>query len=129
MGLHLLVIGVLVAFILLGRWQLGVFTDSGHPRAADDPAPVALTDLSKPGERVTTDEIGRQVTATGTCDSTAQLLVADPRPDVAAPGGRASAGAGFWLLTPLSLADGSIMPVVRGWVASARRPGGRRPGG
>ncbi|WP_066372862.1 SURF1 family protein [Herbidospora mongoliensis] len=121
-GLHLLVIGVLVAFILLGRWQLGVFTDSGHPRAAADPAPVALTDLSAPGERVTTDEIGRQVTATGTYDSSAQLLVADREPDVAAPGGRASSGAGFWLLTPLNLADGSTMPVVRGWVASPDDP-------
>ncbi|WP_061299449.1 SURF1 family protein [Herbidospora cretacea] len=128
-GLHLLVIGVLVAFFLLGRWQLGVFTDSGHPQATDDPAPVALTELSRPGERVTTDEVGRQVTATGTYDATAQLLVADRRPDVDAPGGRASAGAGFWLLTPLTLADGSIMPVVRGWVASPGDPAVDVPAG
>lgn len=128
-GLHLLVIGVLVAFVLLGRWQLGVFTDSGQPRAAADPAPVALTELSEPGERVTADEVGRRVTATGTYDAGAQLLVADREPDVAAPGGRASAGQGFWLLTPLTLTDGSTMPVVRGWVASPDDPAAAVPAG
>ncbi|WP_169952137.1 SURF1 family protein [Microbispora sp. H11081] len=117
--LHLLVIGVLVSFTFLGRWQLGVFEASGAPRRAPDPAPVSVTELAQVGRHLTGAAISRQVTATGTYDAANQLLVADRVADVAAPGGRAAKGSGFWLLTPLRLADGTTIPVVRGWVATA----------
>ncbi|MFC6087037.1 SURF1 family protein [Sphaerisporangium aureirubrum] len=120
-GLHLVTIGVLIAFTLLGRWQLGVFEDSGRPRTTQDPAPVALTSLTGPGPGTPVAALGRRVTVTGTFDAADQLLVAERVPSVETGGGT-SPDAGFWLLTPMRLADGSVIPVVRGWVASATDP-------
>ncbi|WP_169982978.1 SURF1 family protein [Microbispora sp. H10836] len=128
-ALHLLVIGVLVSFTFLGRWQLGVFEASGAPRRAPDPAPVAVTELTQVGRHVSGAAISRKVTATGTFDAANQLLVADRVADVDAPGGRAARGGGFWLLTPLRLADGTVVPVVRGWVATAADPAAAVPEG
>jgi cytochrome oxidase assembly protein ShyY1 len=121
-GLHLLTIGVLISFTLLGRWQLGVFEDSGRPRAAADPAPVAVTGLTRPGRTMTVDAVSRRVTAQGTYDAARQLLVADRTADSSVPGGRASKNEGLWVLTALVLPDSTAIPVVRGWVASAGDP-------
>ncbi|MEO3813746.1 SURF1 family protein [Sphaerisporangium sp. B11E5] len=127
-GLHLVTIGVLVAFMFLGRWQLGVWEDSGRPRAATDPAPVALTALTGSGSGMQASSIGRRVTVTGTFEAAGQLLVAERVPDVEVGGGT-SPDAGFWLLTPMRLADGSVIPVVRGWVPSAADPAAAVPSG
>lgn len=129
LGLHLLVIGVLVSFILLGRWQLGVFEESGKPHASVDPAPVAVETLSRVGAQIEGPAVGRQVTASGSYDAAKQLLVADRRPDVAAPGGNVSRGEGYWVLTPLVLPDDTMVPVVRGWVPKADDPAIAVPAG
>ncbi|MGW0478093.1 SURF1 family protein [Nonomuraea sp. NPDC003214] len=129
MGLHLLTIAVVTAFILLGRWQLGVFQDSGKPQATTDPAPVSVTTLSDVGGHMLTAAVGRRVTAEGVYDADRQLLVADRPPHVDAPGGNVSRGEGYWVLTPLRLDDGTLMPVVRGWVAQAGDPGTAVPAG
>jgi cytochrome oxidase assembly protein ShyY1 len=121
-GLHLLTIGVVIAFILLGRWQLGVFQDSGKPHAAVDPTPVGVSTLAQVGAQLTAEAVGRRVTAEGTYEAGRQLLVADREPDVDAPGGNASHDQGFWVLTPLRLDDGTMVPVVRGWAAKADDP-------
>ncbi|MEV0967524.1 SURF1 family protein [Microtetraspora glauca] len=121
-ALHLLAVGVLVSFFFLGRWQLGEFEESGMPKAAADPAPVAVTDLAALGGHTESDVAGRQVTAQGTFDAQGQLLVADREADVSAPGGRVASGRGFWILTPMRLTDGTIIPIVRGWVPSASDP-------
>ncbi|MEV4376093.1 SURF1 family protein [Streptosporangium sp. NPDC049644] len=107
--LHLLAIGALVVCGLLGRWQLGVFEESGGPRALVDPAPVAVATLTAPGEHITADEAGRRVIAEGTFDASKQLLVAERE-------------GGLWLLTAFDLGDGTYVPVVRGWVATAQDP-------
>lgn len=122
MGLHLLTIGVLVAFILLGRWQLGVFQDSGKPRVSSDPAPVAVSTVAKVGSQLDGEVVGRRVTAEGVYEAGSQLMVADRPADVDAPGGNVSRDQGFWVLTPLKLDDGTLMPVIRGWVAKADDP-------
>jgi cytochrome oxidase assembly protein ShyY1 len=122
MGLHLLTIGVLIAFILLGRWQLGVFQDSGKPQAAADPGPVTVATLAPVGAQMSGEGVGRRVTAEGVYEADRQLLVADRRADVDAPGGKASQDDGYWVLTPLRLDDGTLMPVVRGWVATSDDP-------
>lgn len=108
-ALHLATIAVLIAFMFMGRWQLGAFEESGRPRAAADPAPVAVQTLTEPGKHITTDKAGRRVTATGTFDAGKQLLVVG-RDD------------GFWLLAPLDLGDGTAVPIVRGWVATPSDP-------
>ncbi|GAB2917725.1 SURF1 family protein [Nonomuraea fastidiosa] len=122
LGLHLLTIGVLVAFILLGRWQLGVFQDSGKPRATADPAAVPVATLAQVGGQMNGEYVGRRVTAEGVYEAARQLLVADRRADVDAPGGNVSRDHGYWVLTPLRLDDGTLMPVVRGWTAKADDP-------
>ncbi|MFD0665938.1 SURF1 family protein [Thermocatellispora tengchongensis] len=108
-ALHLLLVVVLVSFGLLGRWQLGVFEDSGRPRVAADPAPVAVSTLTQAGRHMTTDAVSRRVTAEGTYDLGRQLLVA----------GR---DGGFWVLAPLDLGDGTAIPVVRGRITDAADP-------
>lgn len=122
LGLHLLTIGVLIAFILLGRWQLGVFQDSGKPHAATDPAPVTVATLAGVGTQMDGEAVGRRVTAQGVYEAGRQLLVADRKPDVDAPGGNVSRDEGYWVLTPLRLDDGTLMPVVRGWTAKPDDP-------
>ncbi|TDE42408.1 SURF1 family protein [Nonomuraea mesophila] len=120
--MHALTVGVLIAFILLGRWQLGVFHDSGRPRASTDPAPVAVTALAQVSSQLGGEAVSRRVTAEGVYDADRQLLVADRRPDVDAPGGNVSRDQGYWVLTPLRLDDGTLMPVVRGWVKTSGDP-------
>jgi cytochrome oxidase assembly protein ShyY1 len=115
-GLHLVVIAAVVAFVFLGRWQLGVFEDSGRPQAAQDPAPVAVEQLIKPGAGFESVP-RRQASASGTYDERLQLLVVDRKPDADAVGGKAARDQGFWVLTPLRLDDGTLVPVVRAWVA------------
>ncbi|GAA3574033.1 SURF1 family protein [Nonomuraea rosea] len=122
MGLHLLTLGVLVAFILLGRWQLGVFQDSGKPHTSVDPGPVAVATLAPVGAQMNGEVVSRRVTAEGSYDAGRQLLVADRRADVDAPGGNVSRDHGYWVLTPLRLDDGTLMPVVRGWTAKPDDP-------
>jgi cytochrome oxidase assembly protein ShyY1 len=128
-GLHLLTIGVIVAFILLGRWQLGIFQDSGRPHAAADPAPVAVDTLAGVGSGLDHAAVARRVDAEGVYVAERQLLVADRKPTVEAPGGNVARDDGFWVLTPLRLADGSLMPVVRGWVETADDPAVAVPAG
>ncbi|MEU8271442.1 SURF1 family protein [Sphaerisporangium sp. NPDC049002] len=127
-GLHLVTIGVLISFTFLGRWQLGVFEESGRPHAVVDPAPIALSTLVEAGRRVPAPAISRRVTAQGTFEASRQLLVAEREPTVESGGGVSKDG-GYWLLTPLKLADGTLVPVVRGWVASPSDPATAVPGG
>ncbi|GAA3125158.1 SURF1 family protein [Planomonospora alba] len=116
MVLHLLAVGALVVCGLLGRWQLGVFEDSGRPRSAQDPAPVAVSTLTLPGKHLTSDLVGRKVTAEGSYDASRQLLVA----------GRDE---GLWILTALDLGDGTAIPVVRGAVSAPGEPATAVPEG
>ncbi|MDH2427948.1 SURF1 family protein [Sphaerisporangium sp. TRM90804] len=120
-GLHLVTIGVLISFTVLGRWQLGVFEESARPHAKLDPAPVAMSTLLRPGGRLTAETIGRRVTVQGTFDASRQLLVAERLPNVETGGG-AVPDSGFWLLTPLRLPEGGTAAVVRGWVRTADDP-------
>ncbi|WP_449061056.1 SURF1 family protein [Planomonospora algeriensis] len=60
--------------------------------------------------------IGRQVMAEGTFDASRQLLVAQR-------------DEGLWVLTPLDLGDGTVIPVVRGRVPAAGDPATAVPQG
>ena len=63
-----------------------------------------------PQTTFTGDLVGRKVAVTGTYDADGQLLVT----------GRAHDGTtGLLVLTPLTTSDGAVLPVVRGWVATA----------
>jgi cytochrome oxidase assembly protein ShyY1 len=103
---HAALVVVLVAFTLLGLWQLNHFEHHARSRA-DRPA-AAIDDVTKPGGRLTDDDVARRVTAQGTYDGTRTRLV---------PGREHNNRVGFLVVTPLRTASG-ILPVVRGWVAS-----------
>lgn len=117
---HLLLVVVLVSFSWLGRWQLLSFEHRDTP-ARQDRARVALDRLSAPGGRLDRDDVGRRVQTTGRYDVDGTRLVPDRRE----PGGERD---GFLAVTPLRTSTG-VLPVVRGWVATARSPAARPPGG
>ena len=94
--LHLLLIGVLVSFTLLGRWQLGVFEESGRPQAAADPAPVDVTTLTSVGTGFRVEALRRQVTASGTLRR--RPAAARRRPHRGRGTARRARVAGAWVL-------------------------------
>ena len=109
---HLLAIAALAANILLGLWQLHVWQDHRADTAASVTAlsPVPLDSVLGPDAAYPDAGLGRPVVVTGTWDPGQSVLVS----------GRVRAGrSGFWVVTPVTTASGSEIPVVRGWVAEA----------
>jgi cytochrome oxidase assembly protein ShyY1 len=103
---HAALVVVLVAFTLLGFWQLDHFEH--HARSRADRPVVAIDDVTRPGGRLADDDVARRITARGTYDGSRTRLV---------PGREHDNRAGFLVVTPLRTTSG-ILPVVRGWVAS-----------
>jgi len=106
LGLTVLALVAVVAFVLLGRWQwTRTYRLVGyHPAAGAS----RLDGSSHPGQLLDPSAAGVEVTAVGRFDATHQYLVA----------GRQVAGHPVdWVLTPLRLGDGTTLAVVRGWVA------------
>ena len=117
LGLLGLVLVVGFAFVLLGRWQLGVAESEAHRDAVDQArarAPVALTSVLRPHERFRGDLSSRPVTATGHYTE-GQLLVPDRRLD-----GRS----GSWVVTPFVVDEsGGTIAVLRGFVTDPSEAG------
>lgn len=113
---HLFVVLACIFCVFMGSWQLSRFesrvethrTAEKDTKAAAAARPVALAKLLPNAKsQVTTVSSGRAVTVTGRYDTARQLLVPDRTLD-----GRT----GFYVLTPLRVADGTALPVVRGWL-------------
>jgi cytochrome oxidase assembly protein ShyY1 len=120
LGLHALTVLLVIIMAWLGWWQLGRAQAPARLPAQTDSAPAPLDDLTSPRRSLPGDAVGRVATASGAYDGGRQLLVA----------GREQAGRpGFWLLTPLRLADGTALAVVRGWVSSPADPAATVPSG
>jgi len=116
--------------VFMGSWQLSRFevrvdqhrdARQGERKTAAA-APVPLSRVL-PGTRATVqgDDSGRIVSATGRYDAGHQLLI---------PHRTLDRHDGFYVLTPLRLADGAALPVVRGWLpgdASAAERAGAVP--
>jgi surfeit locus 1 family protein len=109
---HLLAIAALTANILLGLWQYHVWQDHRAENAASVTtlAPVPLDTILGPDSAYPDAGLGRPVVVAGTWDPGQSVLIS----------GRVRAGrTGFWVVTPVTTASGSEIPVVRGWVAQA----------
>ncbi|GAA3132676.1 SURF1 family protein [Planomonospora alba] len=110
-ALHIVVLLVIPAFALLGRWQFGRFEErsSSSDRIAANLAadPVPLTELTSVGGTVREQDKHRRVTVSGTFDAAHQLLVRRRTQNRAV---------GFYVLTPLVTGDGPAVLVNRGWV-------------
>lgn len=113
-NLALLAVAVLivVAFIQLGRWQLGVAEDKALQESlerARTQQPVAVETVLQPHTDFPNDLSTRPVSATGVFGGD-QVVVANRRLD-----GRP----GFWVVAPLRVdATGATLPVLRGFVTS-----------
>ena len=104
-------LGLAAATVVLGVWQLDVYTSQGSRISAERAAapPLALRDVAAPGTAVT-NGFGRSVSFSGRYDPALQLLVP------------AESGSGYRVLSGLRQADGSVVPVVRGVVAVEQQP-------
>ncbi len=105
-----------IAFVQLGRWQLGVAHDKARAEAIEaagkEPV-VVLSTLLTPHTEFPPAAGGRLVTATGSYDE-GQVLI---------PARLLDGKDGFWVLTPLRLGgSGAIFPVLRGWTPQAQAP-------
>ncbi|CAN7335429.1 SURF1 family protein [Knoellia sp. LjRoot47] len=113
-NLALLAVAVLVviAFIQLGRWQLGVAEDEALKESlakARSQQPVAVETVLQPHSEFPGVLSTRPVSATGEF-GTDQVVVANRRLD-----GRI----GYWVVAPLRVeASGATLPVLRGFVTS-----------
>jgi cytochrome oxidase assembly protein ShyY1 len=112
LALHVLVLVLIPAFVLLGRWQFGRFEErsAASELAATNlaAAPVPLERLARPGVAVPREMRYRGVTATGTYDPGHEMLVRR-RVQNGKPG--------FYVLTPLVTPGGPAVLVNRGWVS------------
>jgi surfeit locus 1 family protein len=95
-----------LAALGLGRWQWERSADIIRAEQAARAEPVAIESLTAVGEDFENPLIGRPVLASGRYLADAQTAVLSRTVD-----GRP----GVWILTPLALADGSAIAVVRGW--------------
>ncbi len=122
LGLLVVVALLIVAFIQLGRWQLGVARDKAAveqlKRVASQP-PVDVTSVLRLHAEFPADASSKRVFATGRY-AAGQVLVPDRRLD-----GRT----GYWLITPLVVqSTGARLPVLRGFLRSPAEATGP-PGG
>jgi cytochrome oxidase assembly protein ShyY1 len=112
---------LVAACIQLGRWQWQRTQDILVAERVSASVPVAVQDVNAAGENLPAESIGRPVFAEGTYRQQGQIVVlhrfsADEVP-------------GSWILTPLDLADGSTIAVLRGWVPDGSAPGSMVPTG
>lgn len=108
---HLLALVLVAAAVMLGFWQLEAWQERRDAEARDltQAEPVPLTDVLGPDDPFPGRQVGQPVTLSGTWLAQGTVFVS----------GRERDGAdGFWMVTPLGLADGAAIPVVLGWVAA-----------
>jgi cytochrome oxidase assembly protein ShyY1 len=107
---HLLALVLVVAAAMLGFWQVDAWQARRDAEAKDltRVEPVPITEVMGPDDPFPGDRVGQPVTASGTWLSEGTVFVSGRERDGAA---------GYWMVTPLGLADGAALPIVLGWVA------------
>ncbi|MEO7267603.1 MAG: SURF1 family protein [Knoellia sp.] len=112
LGLLAVALLIVIAFVQLGRWQLGVAEDEALRESlakARAQQPVAVETVLRPHEDFPNNLSTHPVSATGEF-GTDQVIVAGRRLD-----GRT----GFWVVAPFKVsATGATLPLLRGWVAA-----------
>jgi surfeit locus 1 family protein len=119
LGLGLL--ALIAALLALGTWQIYRLSWKLDLIARVDARvhaePVAPPTRGDWGKVNAADDEYRRVTATGTFENDKETLVT----------ASTALGAGYWVLTPLRLADGSAISINRGFVPTDRRDPASRP--
>lgn len=108
------------ACIPLGLWQWHRTQDIVESERASLLAPVDVAAVTVPGQPISNGDAGRTVLASGVYEPAGQVLITSRSVD-----GRP----GVWVWTPLRLADGSAVGVLRGWLPDAQAPGIVPPAG
>ncbi|RJL32055.1 SURF1 family protein [Bailinhaonella thermotolerans] len=110
LGLHVVVLLVIPAFILLGKWQYGRFEERSVIAARAErnlaAAAVPLETLNAPGRPVPAELRRRAVTVSGRYDTARELVVRRRTQN---------SRLGFYVITPLVSGDRTVI-VNRGWV-------------
>jgi len=119
-ALGLLAIALIAGCVLLGRWQWERTQDILAAERAAQGAPISVTEVAAPGVQIDGADIGRQIVATGTYLADRQVAVTNRVLKDAT---------GIWVVTPLQLADGTLVAVNRGWLPDANAPGFEPPTG
>lgn len=118
-GLAIIAIAIVVACVLLGRWQyeqtFNIIQAEQFARAQPVDVEQAVTPEGLPDE-----SIGRPVTATGTYLAAGQVTILHRSLD---------GEPGVWILTPMQLPSGAIVGVLRGWLPSEQAAGAQPPTG
>ena len=118
---HLFVLAVVIAMVNMGLWQLRRLDEkrarNAEIVAAQHETPVALSALLPPLGQVTPADVTaaqyRVVLVSGTYRAEQQVVIPN----------RTHAGSpGFWVITPLQLADGSAVAINRGWIPYTYTP-------
>jgi cytochrome oxidase assembly protein ShyY1 len=113
-ALGILAIALIAGCVLLGRWQWERTQDILAAERAAQGAPISVGAVAAPGAEIDGADIGRQITATGTYLAELQVVVTN----------RVLRDAtGIWVVTPLQLADGTVVAVNRGWLPDSSAPG------
>lgn len=115
---HVLALVLVLSAGLLGWWQLEAWQERRAAEAVDltEAAPVPLTDALGADDAFPESALGRPVEVAGSWLSDDTFLVSDRL------GGRAGE-TGSWVVTPVTVTPtGSVLPVVRGWVAAGGVP-------
>lgn len=120
--LGLLLVGLIVGATMLGRWQWDrtQLILAAERAAAAEPVPVeeALGDpVTQP---LPAESIGRPVIAVGQYEADRQAVVVNRSLD---------GEPGSWIVTGLRIPDGSLVPVLRGWVESGDSAAAAVPSG
>lgn len=112
LGLLAVALLVVIAFVQLGRWQLGVAEDEALRESLEKARaqqPVAIETVLRPHEDFPNNLSTHPVSATGEF-GTDQVVVA---------GRRLDGHTGFWVVAPFKVAaTQATLPVLRGWIAS-----------
>ena len=108
------------ACIPLGLWQWQRTQDIVESERASLLDPIDVADVTVPGQPISAGDAGRTVLATGTWEPRQQVLITSREVD-----GRP----GVWAWTPLRLADGTTVGVLRGWLPDGDAPGVEPPTG
>jgi len=116
----LLALLLILAFVLLGRWQWERTQDVLASERAALEQVVAVDALNPLGQELTSDTVGRAVTADGQYLSNLQRIVVHRG---------LNGNPGVWVVTPLQLSDGSLIAVMRGWLPTESSPGLEPPEG
>jgi surfeit locus 1 family protein len=123
LGLLVLALALAAVMSAMGVWQLGVYQSKTAAATAKrvGAAPVELQSLFSIDEGLPAKAVGRRVTVSGEWGPVAdQVFIADRRQGTQN---------GFWVVSPVKLAGGGAVMVVRGWVPSVSDPAVRAPSG